>query len=186
MLQSISGKSLSGFCAHYITPFEVFMMQRFCALRIFPSVTWLFKIVSRLGDWPLWVLTALGLLAQGDPALKRITLAAGLAVLCSIMTFKLIKHLAGRPRPFEAWHNVTCLVPPPDRFSFPSGHTMTAFAVWGVLSVGLPAIALSYLSIAVLIGLSRIFLGLHYPTDVLLGGLLGSGIGIGMAHLLLW
>lgn len=185
MLQPTPVKSFCGFCAHYITPFEVSMMQRFCALRIFPSLTWLFMAASRLGDWPLWALTGMGLLMQRDPHLERVALAAGLAILLSVVTFKLIKNLAGRPRPFETWRTVTCLVQPPDRFSFPSGHTMTAFAVWGSLYIGIPFLAGCYLAMAVLIGLSRVFLGLHYPTDVLLGALLGSSIGIGVARLIL-
>lgn len=185
MLQPTPVKTFFGFCAHYITPFEVSMMQRFCALRIYPSLTWLFKAVSRLGDWPLWALTGLGLLVPRDPHLDRVALAAGLAVLLSVVIFKLIKNLAGRPRPFESWQTVTCLVQPPDRFSFPSGHTMTAFAVWGSLYTGLPLLAGFYLTVAVLIGLSRIFLGLHYPTDVLLGALLGGCLGIGITRLAL-
>jgi undecaprenyl-diphosphatase len=70
---------------------------------------------------------------------------------------------------------------PPDKFSFPSGHTMTAFAVWGVLFIGTPTLGSLYLVIAFLIALSRVFLGLHYPTDVLVGAVMGGSIGLGIA-----
>jgi hypothetical protein len=68
-------------------------------------------------------------------------------------------------------------VPAPDKFSFPSGHTMTAFAVWAVLAEGLPLLGPPFLVMAMMIGASRIFLGMHYPTDVLVGALLGSSLG---------
>mgnify|MGYP001545147622 FL=1 len=91
-----------------------------------------------------------------------------------------VKNVIGRPRPFESWQALTCMMAPPDKFSFPSGHTMTAFAVWGVLFVGLPSLSHIYLVIAVIMGVSRIFLGLHYPSDVLVGAVLGGGIGLGI------
>ncbi len=58
---------------------------------------------------------------------------------------------------------------------------MTAFAVWGALFIGSPVLSYLYLIIAILIGLSRVFLGLHYPTDVLVGAILGGGIGLSVA-----
>ncbi len=74
-----------------------------------------------------------------------------------------------------------CLMAAPDKFSFPSGHTMTAFSVWGALFVGMPVLSQVYLGIAIIIGLSRVFLGLHYPTDVLVGAILGGSIGYNIA-----
>jgi undecaprenyl-diphosphatase len=62
---------------------------------------------------------------------------------------------------------------------------MTAFAVWAVLTEGLPLLGSAFLAMALLIGASRVFLGMHYPTDVLVGALLGSAIGQGIAKLLL-
>ncbi len=58
----------------------------------------------------------------------------------SVLLFKGVKKLVGRPRPFESWQGLTSLVPAPDKFSFPSGHTMTAFAVWAVLIEGVPLV----------------------------------------------
>ena len=159
--------------------------MKFFFLRSFAWITWLFKTASRLGDWPLWVATGIGLLALGDPHINRTVLATAIAIGCSVLLFMAVKNLVGRPRPFEAWQGLNCLMAPPDKFSFPSGHTMTAFAVWGVLAVGLPVMAKFYLAMAILIGLSRVFLGLHYPTDVLVGAFLGSTIGVGVASLII-
>ena len=157
------------------------LMERFCTLRSFPWVTWVFKTASRLGDGPLWISTGIFLLGFNDRYLRQVTLAAALAVGLSVLLFMGVKNLIGRPRPYESWCALTCIMAPPDKFSFPSGHTMTAFAVWGALFVGLPSLSHLYLLVAVLIGLSRIFLGLHYPTDVLVGALLGGGTGLSIA-----
>ena len=185
MNRPASLKNLSHFYATQITAFEVAVMERFCALRAWPWLTRIFRAASRLGDGPLWVATGMFLLAYNQDNSRRVALAAAVAVGLSILLFKAVKHLIGRPRPFESWQALSCIMAPPDKFSFPSGHTMTAFAVWGTLFVGLPGLSHVYLAIAILIGLSRIFLGLHYPSDVLAGALLGGAIGLGAASCLL-
>jgi undecaprenyl-diphosphatase len=78
---------------------------------------------------------------------------------------------------FVSLTGLTALMAPPDKFSFPSGHTMTSFAAWSSFLITLPWLAPLVLPAAILIGLSRIYLGLHYPTDVLMGALLGSLVG---------
>ena len=174
-------KNLAHLYASHITVLEVAVMQRFCTLRTWHWLTWTFRTASRLGDGPLWVATGIFLFALNDDNARRVALAASLAVGLSILLFMSVKNLIGRPRPFESWQALSCMMAPPDKFSFPSGHTMTAFAVWGTLFVGLPGLSHVYLVIAILIGLSRIFLGLHYPSDVLVGAVLGGIIGLGTA-----
>jgi undecaprenyl-diphosphatase len=185
MNRPASLKTLSHFYASQITAFEVAVMERFCSLRGWPWLTRIFRAASRLGDGSLWVATGIYLLALNQDNSRLVALAAAMAVGLSILLFKAVKNLIGRPRPFESWQALSCIMAPPDKFSFPSGHTMTAFAVWGALFIGLPGLSHIYLAIAVLIGLSRIFLGLHYPSDVLAGALLGGAIGLSTASYLL-
>ncbi|MBW2519436.1 MAG: phosphatase PAP2 family protein [Deltaproteobacteria bacterium] len=185
MVRPTAFKILTHYYIEHITPIEANIMRRFCALRSFAWLTWVFKSASRLGDGPLWVASGVGLLALSDPYINTIFFAAISAVGLSVVLFMAMKNLVGRPRPFEAWQGLSCLAAPPDKFSFPSGHTMTAFSVWGVMAVGLPILSPFYLAMAILIGLSRVFLGLHYPTDVLVGALLGGTIGLAIATLVI-
>jgi len=165
------------YCQH-ITPVEAQLMKRFCGLQRFCWLTAFFKFMSRLGDGYVWGALALGLLATDLHAYKWVVAAMAVAIAVAVTVFMTVKKLVGRPRPFETWDSLTCAMLPPDQFSFPSGHTMTSFAVFGVLCVMIAGSWIMLLPIVVLIGLSRIYLGLHYPTDVLIGALLGTVIGL--------
>jgi undecaprenyl-diphosphatase len=158
-------------------------MHYLCDLRRFSPLTFLFVAVSRLGEGPLWGMSGLILLVHGPARTRWAVLGAALAMAVSVALFMAVKNLIGRPRPFESWRELPCLLAPPDRFSFPSGHTMTAVAACVNYAALLPGSELFFLPVAVLIGVSRVFLGCHYPTDVLAGALLGGGIGFGSARL---
>jgi undecaprenyl-diphosphatase len=181
---SLRGKGWTAFFSRHVTTREVVLMQRLFDLRRFTPLTALFLLASRLGDGPLWWVTGVVLLAVGSGPTRWAVLGASLAVALSVALFTAVKNLIGRPRPYETWCDLPCLLAPPDRFSFPSGHTMTAFAVCANYAVLVPGSELFFFPVALLIGLSRVFLGCHYPTDVLAGAALGSGIGLGTARLL--
>ncbi|WP_259473062.1 phosphatase PAP2 family protein [Clostridium estertheticum] len=91
----------------------------------------------------------------------------------------LVKHVAKRIRPSANITSVNLLIVKPLFYSFPSGHTTSSFAVAGVLARYFKEYALEFLSLAFLISFSRLYLYVHYPTDVLAGIILGficSGI----------
>jgi undecaprenyl-diphosphatase len=162
---------------HYVTPVEAALMRRLGWLRDYPWLTAGFKLVSRLGDGVLWGAVAVTLLLVGGTRERAAVGAAAVAAVLAIALFSIMKRVIRRPRPFERWSDLSCLMMPPDRFSFPSGHTLTAFAMYGSLGGLLPVLVPLLLTSAVLIGLSRVYLGAHYPTDVLVGGLLGTLLG---------
>jgi undecaprenyl-diphosphatase len=99
------------------------------------------------------------------PAIFGTVLAADVAADLLAEVGKLVFH---RHRPFE-----TQLGPPANTYSFPSGHTATSFACATVLSSYAPRLRVPFFLLATLIGLSRIYNGMHYPTDVLAGAVLG-------------
>lgn len=165
--------------AQRVTPLEVRFMLRLAWWRDFPWLTAFFRLLSRLGDGPLWGAIGVTLLLFGTGPERRAVLAGAMAALTSVLLFSVLKGLIRRPRPFDRWSSLSGLVPTPDRFSFPSGHTMTAFAMYASLGGILPMWGWVLLPTAWLIGLSRVYLGVHYPTDVLVGALLGTLVGKG-------
>lgn len=166
-----------------VTPWEARVVRRCSGVQARRWARAAFVAASRLGDGPLWYAVGLACLVFGDSALRLAALAAGLAVGLSAALFVTVKRRVARPRPCEAWADVPCLLAPPDRFSFPSGHTMTAFSVLGAFAVLAPGSEALFLPLALWIGASRVFLGVHYPTDVLAGAALGSAIGAGSGAL---
>lgn len=138
-------------------------------------------VITRLGDGWLWY--ALGSIILFVGGEKRfLAVGAGLsASLAGILVFRQLKVISKRPRPYQVEPHCWAMVTPQDRFSFPSGHSMTAFSI--VVSVGhfYPNLQLVLLVLALCIAASRIILGMHYLTDVIVGA--GIGIGLGLASL---
>lgn len=137
-------------------------------------------VVTKLGDGGMiWIGIAVILL------FPKKTRKIGCMVILSLMGSLLInnlflKNLVGRTRPYDIIGNLIPLIEKPTDYAFPSGHTASSFAAAGILyrklprRFGIPAVIL-----AALIGLSRLYLGVHYPSDVLCGAI--SGIGISYA-----
>ena len=138
------------------------------------AVKRLFQLVSRLGDGVIWYITmALMPIAFGEAGLQTALQMALLGIL-SLTVYKLLKNGTHRPRPFRHHGNVQPLMPALDEFSFPSGHTLHAVGFTLVIAGNFPALAVFYGGFTVLVAMSRLVLGLHYPSDVLAGAAIGS------------
>jgi len=134
---------------------------------------------SRLGDGWLWYSLAVLLLIFGGPQRYAAVSASALAALVGVGVFKLLKRLSHRPRPCQLEPHCWSKVLPPDKFSFPSGHTMTAFSIALVLTYFYHGVQLPVFFLACSIAVSRIVLGMHFLSDVLAGAILGVGLGCG-------
>jgi undecaprenyl-diphosphatase len=94
--------------------------------------------------------------------------------LAGLLIYKWLKARTSRPRPFMVSENIIRRVPPLDEYSFPSGHTLHAVAFSLVLLSHLPGWFWVVVPFSVLVAASRPVLGLHYPSDVLAGALVGA------------
>lgn len=133
---------------------------------------------TRMGDGWLWYGLGAILLALGGSRAYAAVGAAGTAAIFGIFLFKLLKKLSHRPRPCQVQPHCWSKVLPPDQFSFPSGHTMTAFSIALVVSYFYPTLEWPLYFLALSIGVSRIVLGMHFLSDVLAGAVLGSALGV--------
>ncbi len=134
-------------------------------------------LASRLGDGWLWYAIGLILLLFGGEGRYVTVGAATLSAVISMFVFLRLKKLARRKRPCAIERCSWSTLLPPDQFSFPSGHSMTAFSVTVPLSMAYPGLEVGLLFCALSIAVSRILLGLHFLSDVVAGSLLGALIG---------
>lgn len=141
------------------------------------AATVFWEFMTDLGNMGfLWILITVGLLIRSKT--RSIGLTAVLSiVLNTVISNGILKLWVARPRPFSTFTEIIPLITPPVDFSFPSGHTSSSFAVAFVLFALLPRRwGVGALVTAALISLSRLYLGVHYPTDVLTGVLIGYGV----------
>lgn len=133
--------------------------------------------VTALGNGGvLWLALAAVLLLR--PQTRRTGwMLLGTLALESVCCNLLLKPLVARPRPFALEPGVQLLIATPGDFSFPSGHTAAGFAVASALYFGKSRLWLPALAAAALIAFSRLYLYVHYPTDVLAGAVLGAACG---------
>lgn len=134
-------------------------------------------LITKLGDGGiLWICCSLLLLIYPKTRKVGAVMAVSLALealFCNV----LLKPLVARIRPYDVNFNVQLLIPRPKDFSFPSGHTGASFAAVSALFFCRSRFSISALVMAVLIGFSRLYLYVHYPTDVLAGVLIGIVFG---------
>ncbi|MDE7044173.1 MAG: phosphatase PAP2 family protein [Acetatifactor sp.] len=136
------------------------------------------KIITTLGNAGiLWIMATILLLIPKQT--RKVGIFSACALLASLLVNNiLIKNLVGRVRPYYAVEGLIPIVTKPSEFSFPSGHAASSFASASVFYRKLPKkYGVLAVVMAGLIALSRLYVGVHYPTDVLAGIISGIGCG---------
>jgi undecaprenyl-diphosphatase len=105
------------------------------------------------------------------------------AVVLADASAAVVKALVDRPRPFVRYPETKVLVPRPHDASFPSGHAATSFAAATILSFAFPKAAPAFLVLAAAVAYSRVYVGVHYPLDVIGGAALGALVAIALLRL---
>lgn len=122
-------------------------------------------LFTKIGNGQLWLLCSLIAFIYYVP----LGFAVQAAILIQLHIQIFLKHLIKRARPYHTYKDLDYLYPPPDPYSFPSGHTCAAFTMAFVSKIAFPVVFPFFLTIALIIAFSRIYLAVHYPSDVFAG-----------------
>lgn len=151
--------------------------------RLRPSVVAGFKAASRTGDGHVQVACILWAWWLASESSIRFFDAAIMAFCIERSLYSIAKRRFRRRRPSAALPSFVALVTPSDEFSFPSGHTMAAFLLATLLYLTFDMPAVGVFTWAMLVGCSRVVLGVHFPSDIVVGAVLGVAIafvGVGL------
>ena len=147
-----------------------------------PLLDWLMPFFTGLGEAGfLWILLCVALLCRRRT--RRWGVVCATALVISFVSGEwVIKNLVRRARPFSAMPELSLLIAPPHGFSFPSSHAASSFATATAVRVMDRRAGAWALALAALIAFSRVYLSVHYPTDILAG----AALGVASAFLARW
>jgi len=155
-----------------IHKYDVFMFTWLINARMYSTLTKASRYLSKTGDGQLYLLI-IGLLYWRSGIESPCLQAALLGFLIERPVYFVLKNGLKRNRPEAALINFHSIITPSDKFSFPSGHTSAAFMMATVLGYYFPPLIIPLYCWATLVGFSRVVLGVHFPTDILVGIILG-------------
>lgn len=156
-------------------------LNRLCQ---YSTIARFFSLVSRLGDGVFWyVLMLVMALVDGSYGIYA-ALHMGVVSVVGVIIYKGLKHKLVRQRPFISNNNIVQGTYTLDYYSFPSGHTLHAVSFTFIAVAYYPWLAPLLVPFATFVALSRVILGLHYPTDVLVGAVIGWMLAVASFQLI--
>lgn len=162
---------------HFIEKLDIFIAGVISSYLNTPLLDNVMVFVTRLADsGAVWII--LGALLLCFKKTRKCGFVMLISLLCAFIISEFtLKPMFMRPRPFEVLENLRLIIPEPSGASFPSSHTTTSFAAAVVLFKFNKSYGIYALTLAFFVAISRIYLGVHFFTDVLAGTLLGTAIG---------
>lgn len=162
---------------HSVHKYDVFMFTWLINVGVHRYLAMVSRHVSRTGDGPLYVLLGVGLyFTEGleSQFLQKLLLAFAI----ERPLYFVLKNSFRRNRPQQSLKGFYSLITPSDQFSFPSGHTSAAFMVATITGFFIPILTVPLLLWAAFVGFSRVVLGVHFPTDTMMGMILGVSVAV--------
>lgn len=157
-----------------LAEWDVLLCRRFNSVSRFAPVRAVLIAASRLGNGVFWYALMAALLVWGGERAAAAVIHMVLAGIVCTVLYKTLKHGTSRARPYAAQAGITLCAAPLDRFSFPSGHTLHAVTFTLIATAYYPQLWVLLATFTGLIALSRVVLGLHYPSDVIAGAAIGA------------
>jgi len=158
-----------------VTALDMAFFRILAGINLPKSLTYSLILLVRSGDGWIWAVIAGALwFLLPFAEVERVVIHCVFAIGVSLLIYFPIKLIGRRPRPYENGLEIKPQVPPLDRYSFPSGHTMNNLAVALTLAAYFPSLSLPAIAIPILLGSLRVLFGVHYLSDIVGGGMLGA------------
>lgn len=130
--------------------------------------------ITKLGGVIFSVLFPLLLIIVGKENMRLIGIQSYISLTLSQMVVQLLKKIVSRIRPYDIFKHINTFNIYLKDYSFPSGHTAASFSMGLIIALNLSSFMLPVMILAGMVGISRVYLGVHYPSDVFAGAILGS------------
>ena len=158
----------------WITRFDERVTRYWLNHRFSGKIDTLFRFYTRMGDGYIWALViAYVLIRYGGVFFSKIVIQVLISLLVCLTLYWVIKLCVRRRRPFDVIDEVKSLIPPLDKYSFPSGHTMNNLAIAATVCAFAPEVGWIMVFLPLTWGLLRVYFGVHCLSDVVGGFFLG-------------
>ncbi|MBZ9637621.1 phosphatase PAP2 family protein [Clostridium sp. FP1] len=150
--------------------YSLVLIQKYLQNKYLDIIMRIMSFIGNLGI--VWIIIAIPLILGKLYRVIGISIFLTL-IISTILGEGIVKHIVRRVRPCNKQDNFSLLISKPTSYSFPSGHTLSSFSVAEMLSMYFTQYKFIFMSVALLIALSRLYLCVHYPTDVIAGSIIG-------------